>query len=463
VNPDSTEAKEIDDPLLKDLLVRATAGNIMVQVQAEDPSRIRELLPFLKKIGQEFPGMGVTSYQLSLFPGSSRKIDLELTGPDMESLVPLARRVQEDIKRAIPNVQTSAVPDLSITNPELHVWPNWERTASLGTDATELGYAVDVLVDGAYATDYSIGGEKVDLRILSNNPVDLTQNFDTVPIAVGKAGVVPISSLADVKIGTGPTAIRRIERRRAITIEVRPPADIPLGEAIEILQADVIQPLRKSDAMTNGLQANLGGTADRLVEAWVAMRFNLILALAITYLLMAALFESWVYPFVIILSVPLAAVGGFLGLWLMNQFTNQPLDIITMLGFVILIGTSVNNAILIVHQSLNHIREENMHPQQAVLESVRTRIRPIFMTTGTTIMGLFPLVLMPGAGSELYRGLGSVVLGGLVVSTMLTLIIVPSFFSLVMDAKTGWTALSPGKNVPEQETEQPEVESMTNV
>ena len=183
------------------------------------------------------------------------------------------------------------------------------------------------------------------------------------------------------------------------------------------------------------MQVRLGGTADRLAESWQAMQFNLLLALIITYLLMAGLFESWLYPLVIILTVPLAAVGGFACLWLMNQFTEQPLDIITMLGFIILIGTSVNNAILIVHQSINHIAAGELSPSAAVVESVRSRIRPICMTTGTTVLGLFPLVVMPGAGSELYRGLGSVILGGLVVSTILTLFLVPAFFSLVMDAR----------------------------
>ena len=162
--------------------------------------------------------------------------------------------------------------------------------------------------------------------------------------------------------------------------------------------------MKRNGELSAGLQVRLGGTADRLAESWQAMQFNLLLALAITYLLMAGLFESWVYPLVIILTVPLAAVGGFACLWLTNQFTEQPLDIITMLGFVILIGTAVNNAILIVHQSIHLIAEGSLSSSEAVVESVRNRIRPIFMTTGTTVLGLFPLVVMPGAGSELYRG-----------------------------------------------------------
>ncbi|MCA9228789.1 MAG: efflux RND transporter permease subunit, partial [Planctomycetales bacterium] len=144
---------------------------------------------------------------------------------------------------------------------------------------------------------------------------------------------------------------------------------------------------------------------------------------------------------VIILSVPLGAVGGIVALRMLSWYlrlTHQPpqaLDVLTMLGFVILIGTVVNNAILIVHQSLNLMREENATPNAAILESVRTRIRPIFMTTLTTVLGLSPLVLFPGAGSELYRGLGSVVLGGLFVSTVFTLIFVPTLFSLMMDVR----------------------------
>ena len=150
---------------------------------------------------------------------------------------------------------------------------------------------------------------------------------------------------------------------------------------------------------------------------------------------MAALFESWLYPFVIIFSVPLGAVGGLLGLALLNVFVLQNLDVLTMLGFVILIGTVVNNAILIVHQALNHIKDDGLGHREAIPLAVRSRVRPISITTITTVLGLLPLVLFPGAGSELYRGLGSVVLGGLLVSTVLTLVLVPTVFTLFMDMR----------------------------
>ncbi len=165
-----------------------------------------------------------------------------------------------------------------------------------------------------------------------------------------------------------------------------------------------------------------------------------ILALLVTYLLMAALFESFLYPLVILFTVPLAAVGGFLSLRIVHEqsFYNvsapiQQLDVLTMLGFVILIGIVVNNAILIVHQALTYMRRDHMRAGDAVQKSIETRTRPIIMSAMTSIFGMFPLVVMPGAGSELYRGLGSVVLGGLLISTIFTLIVIPSALTLVLD------------------------------
>ena len=183
----------------------------------------------------------------------------------------------------------------------------------------------------------------------------------------------------------------------------------------------------------------MSGTADKLSQTVEALKWNFLLALVITYLLMAALFESFLYPLVIMFSVPLAALGGFLGLAVLNKFlTYQALDVLTMLGFIILVGTVVNNPILIVHQSLNHMRQDHMNPREAIREATRTRVRPIFMSVATSTFAMMPLVLFPGAGSELYRGLGSVVVGGLIVSTVFTLFLVPSLFSLVLDARAAF-------------------------
>jgi HAE1 family hydrophobic/amphiphilic exporter-1 len=174
----------------------------------------------------------------------------------------------------------------------------------------------------------------------------------------------------------------------------------------------------------------VGGNADKLSSAIAAIQWNLILAAVIIYLLMSALFENFFYPLIIMFSVPMAGAGGLIGLRLVDRFiAPQPLDIVTMLGFIILVGTVVNNAILIVHQALNNVRYLGFKGVDAVLESVKTRIRPIFMSTTTSLFGMLPLVLSTGAGSELYRGLGSVILGGLAVSTVFTLFIIPSLLA----------------------------------
>ena len=157
---------------------------------------------------------------------------------------------------------------------------------------------------------------------------------------------------------------------------------------------------------------------------------------------MSALFENFFYPLIIMFSVPLAAAGGFVGLFLVNRLVvPQPLDIITMLGFIILVGIVVNNAILIVHQTLNNIREHGQTPRDAITESVRTRVRPIYMSSITTVFGMLPLVLFPGAGSEFYRGLGSVVVGGLLVSSIFTIFLIPALLSLALDAGARLKAL----------------------
>ena len=190
--------------------------------------------------------------------------------------------------------------------------------------------------------------------------------------------------------------------------------------------------------MLQGTNVSQSGVADKLTETRQTLQLDFILAAIIAYLLMAALFGNFIYPLIIMFTLPLAAVGGLLGLKLVNLFiAPQPFDILTMLGFIILVGVVVNNAILIVHQALNNVRLNGMSHREAVLTSVRTRLRPIYMSAATSIFGMLPLVLIPGPGSEFYRGLGSVVLGGLAVSTLFTVLVIPSLlmFAIKMERR----------------------------
>ncbi len=439
VDPDLYDPETSEYPPIADFFFVAAGRSLFMGLRCADPLRCGELVPLVQKAVGELPGTFVVAKQSSLFEQGltgGRTIDIEVVGPDIEHLITLGSTIMGGIGKSISGAQARPSPSLDLSSPEVHVIPRWEQAAELGLSASDLGYAVNALVDGAYAGDYFAGGDKIDLTIMGKEQyAQRTQDLESLPIATPRGDLVRLGTIARVQLASGPEQINRSERQRTITIEVTPPPEIALESAMERIQSEILGPLDESGALSGGYQIRLAGTADKLNDTWVALRLNLLLAVLITYLLMAALFESWVYPLVIILSVPFGAVGGFLGLWVLNRFLLQPLDVLTMLGFVILIGTVVNNAILIVHQSLNILREKRVSSKEAVLESVRTRIRPIFMTTLTSVFGLSPLVLFPGAGSELYRGLGSVVLGGLLVSSLFTLFLVPTLFSLTLETK----------------------------
>jgi multidrug efflux pump subunit AcrB len=347
---------------------------------------------------------------------------------------------------------------------EIRIKVDFVKASALGIQAGVLGTAVQGLVDGVTIGDYRMDGDNIDL-LLTRDP-DLPLDSDTlemVPIAYydrdGKPGIVPLSHLADVTQAQSPQQILRIDYQRAVMLSLSAPPGVPLEQMAGDVQA-TIDRMRQEDRLSAEGSVTLSGTADKLTQVrgallgqwhgWNGESFysiltsRMFLALLVTFLLMAALFESFLYPMVIMFSVPLATIGGFIGLALVRASdSTQQLDTLTMLGFVILVGIVVNNAILIVHQALNFMRGVGegggdrtgvIPAREAIRESVRSRIRPIFMTTATSVCGMLPLVLMPGSGSELYKGLGSVVVGGLIVSTLFTLIVVPLLFSLVLDA-----------------------------
>jgi HAE1 family hydrophobic/amphiphilic exporter-1 len=440
VDPESAEAAQLDYPVIEDFFFVARGRTVFLGMRAHDPLQVGKLVPLVQKVGSQLPGTFTVAKQSSLFEQgltAGRTIEVEITGPDLSRLVAIGGQVLGKTSQLFPTAQARPVPSLDLSSPELHVNPRLMQAAEMGVSSADLGYTVNALVDGAYTTDYFLDGDKIDLTIKGEiRLAESSQDIGALPIATPIGELVPLVALADVELSSGPEQVNHRERMRAITIEVSPPPEIALEDAMATIQAEIVQPLMESGQLPAGYRIDLAGTADKLRDTWDALRFNVLLALLITYLLMVALFESWLYPLVIILSVPLGAVGGVLALRMLNLFYFQPLDVLTMLGFVILIGTVVNNPILIVHQSLNHMRVDQMLPRQAILESVRTRIRPIFMTTITTVLGLLPLVLFPGAGSELYRGLGSVVLGGLLVSTIFSLVLVPTLFILTLDLKT---------------------------
>jgi HAE1 family hydrophobic/amphiphilic exporter-1 len=393
--------------------------------------RAGELVPLFMGQLNRIPGMFGVSNQAGIFQtrlGRGRTVDVDISGESLDHIIQVAGIMFGALMQQIPGSQIRPLPSLELLYPEVRLIPDRDRLKAAGMSAAELGIGIDVLMDGRKIGDFKQEGEKkIDLVLkASEQQIATPEALYRTMIVTPDGTSVPVSSLAALVRTTGVTEIRHLERKRTITLQVTPPFTVPLEEAMETINVKIIPEL-KEKGLLSGVDIRQSGVADKLTETRKALQLNFILAAVIAYLLMSALFGNFVYPLVIMFTLPLGAAGGFIGLKLVNVLiTTQPLDILTMLGFIILVGVIVNNAILIVHQSLNNVRFHGMEYREAVLSATRTRLRPIYMSASTSIFGMLPLVLAPGPGSELYRGLGSVILGGLAFSTILTVFVIPS-------------------------------------
>ncbi len=413
----------------------ALRGRAFIASTHIDEGKASNLIPILQTPAREEPGTLAFVFQPSLWGrsiGSGRGIDVDVLGPDLEQNYKIAQTIFFRLLGKFPPREGNRIrprPGLSLGAPEIRVTPNRLKLADNGVSAFELGQTLDVFNDGVRIAEVTFEGKRIDLTLKGKKlENETTQAIYGLPIVTRDGRILPIESLSDIQITNGPSQIRRINRFRTVTLTVGPRDNIPLEAAIDKIREEVVGPMINR-GLPDGVRIQISGSADKLQETWDEIVFDILLSIVIVYLVMAILFESFVYPLIVMLSVPVAAAGGLMGLSILNIFVDQSLDMLTMMGFIILIGIVVNNAILLVHQTLHHIRVENMDAGDAIQEATRNRVRPIFMSTLTSIFGMLPLVLFPGAGSELYRGLGSVVLGGLSLSAILTLALVPPIMS----------------------------------
>ena len=425
-------------PAIDGFFFVATPGNSFVGAAAMDSQRAGELIPILSRPIFAEPGTFGFMTQPSLFGrgvGGGRTIELNVSGQDLNEILGVAGRAAGIVSGLLPRSeghQFRPIPGLELGAPEVRLIPDRLRLADAGLDSSSLAATVDAFNDGLRVAEITVGAERVDLVIKGDRSVSdaaRTQDVGNYPVVTSSGQIVPVSALADVVLTAGPTEIRHRDRLRTVTLEVRPADNLPLEEAVELLETEVVATL-KAQGIPSDIRLAVSGTADQLSQTWSAIQINLIVALIIVFLVMAILFESFVLPLVILIAVPVAAAGGVGGLAVLNTYQTQPLDMLTLLGFIILVGIVVNNAILIVHQTLYHLRDDAMDPIDAIEEATRNRIRPIFMSTLTSVMGMLPLIVFPGEGSELYRGLGAVVVGGLSMSAFLTLLTVPPLLRL---------------------------------
>lgn len=420
---------------------------IMHITEVLDRSHVDELIEILSTKLSDVPGMSSFVTRGSIFAsnfGGSRSINVDITGGQLTDLYGAAFSVFGMARQVFENPQVRAYPSsLTMGQPVLEVHPDWERSAEFGISAQDLGYIVWVFSDGAFVDEFFLGDDKIDMFLYSTegtiqNPEDL----ENLLIYSPDGGILPLSSLATVKETISTDLIRRLDGNRTITVSIIPPKEIALEEGVEIVQREIIQALYDSGAVASGVSMRVTGASDRLTATREALTDNFIIAIVICYLLLVAILGHWGFPLVIMINVPIGISGGLVGLWLLNAFggqlgligltpIRQPMDMITMLGFLILIGTVVNNPILIVEKTMQSIRA-GVADAEAILDATRSRLRPVMMSTITTVVGLSPLVFLPGPGTELYRGLGAVVLFGLLSSALTTLLFLPALLGLVL-------------------------------
>lgn len=358
--------------------------------------------------------------------GNGRSVNIDLQGPDMEPLMAAAQVGIQKIQEHLPGTSAQPVPALSMAEPELRLIPNDRRITQAGLNRSDVANAVRAFTDGLFVAEYFDGNDRMNV-ILRGSQWSDPDEFASLPVYTPLSGIQTLGELATVTRTVGPSQLRRVDGKRTVTLIVRPPETLSLEEAMAQLEEQVIPAIKAELPVDANLLIN--GNANRMQQAIWDMLQNFILALVILFLLMTALFKSARDSLLVLTVMPMALAGGVLGLWVLNLFSFQSLDLLTMIGFIILLGLVVNNAILLVDQTRSSERE-GLSRREAVSQAVRIRARPVYMSTLTSLFGMLPLMLLPGVGSEIYRGLATVIVGGMAISALFTLILLPSLLRI---------------------------------
>ncbi len=447
-SPQQFDNGETEVPALAYINMSIEAERIRIISQPKDPAQIKPLMDALQKKYREYPAMSGFVTRGSIITsnsGGTRSVNLDISGPNLSDIYATALAAYRRAEEVFDSPRLRADPStLSLSQPLIEIKPKWARAAEVGMTTQDFGYTVAALTDGAFVDEFYLDDDKIDIYLYSksgkNASLDsLNQISVYTPIGV----VVPLSSIAEIRETVDTNIIRRVNGQRTVTLNIIPPEKIALETGVGIVKRDVVEYLRRTGAAPSSINITISGASDQLQATREALSANYVVAIIIIYLLLVAIFTHWGYPLLIMTTIPLGVAGGILGLWIFNLGGSwlpligmNPLhlsfDMIAMLGFLILMGTVVNNPILIVHQAMTNVREENMEALQAVRDAVDTRLRPIAMSTLTTVFGLAPLVFLAGEGTELYRGVGVIVMFGLLGTALVSLTFLPALTVLIL-------------------------------
>ena len=449
-SPGRFEAGQSAVPAIRYFNMRVQDSGLFVVVEPQDPAHIRPLMDALSAHFGQYPGMRAFVSRGSIITsndGGTRSVNLDIAGPDLATIYGVALGAYRRAQAVFDSPRINAQPaTLSLSQPLVELRPDWRRAAELGLSAADIGFSVAALTDGVFVDEFLLNDQKVDIYLYGQAGQSTTlDSLAQLPIYTPAGAVVPLATVTGIVERVDTNTIRRVDGRRMVTLNIIPPESVALEDGVRRVREEVVGYMRESGQLPASVTVGLSGAGDQLDATRAALSGNYVVAVIIIYLLLVAIFTHWGYPLLIMTTIPLGVAGGVLGLWLMNAVgallpliglppLSQPFDMIAMLGFLILMGTVVNNPILIVHQAMINVREAGMAPLEAVRDAVATRLRPIAMSTLTTVFGLAPLVFIPGAGTELYRGVGAIVLFGVLGTAVVALTFLPALTVMVL----GW-------------------------
>jgi multidrug efflux pump subunit AcrB len=448
-DPGPFERGETEMPPLAYYNLNVAANSIRIISEPINTAHFDALMNALDRKYSEYPGMRAFATRGSIITsndGGTRSINLDIAGSDLGEIYAVAQAAYHRADEVFDNPRIQSQPSsLSLAQPMIEVRPRWERVAELGFSADDIGFIVAALTDGSYVDEFFLADNKIDIYLYSEVGRDVAlENLPHLPVYTPSGEVLPLGALVDIVETVDTNSLRRVNGQRTVTLNIIPPRSVALETGVATVREQLVDYLRNRGDIPASVNVVISGAADQLDATRDALTSNYLIALLVIYLLMVAIFNHWGYPLLIMTSIPLGIAGGIVGLALLNGVGGllplvgltaivQPFDMISMLGFLILMGTVVNNPILIVHRAVQNVQEQAMDPQSAVSEAVEVRLRPIAMSTITTLVGLAPLVLIPGAGTELYRGVGAIVMFGILGAALVTLTVLPALTVTVLE------------------------------
>lgn len=382
----------------------------------------KEISDEIREIAKDVPGAEISVSESSMMMGmSSGAISISVKGDDIDTL----RNIGDDFKDIIEKVDGTREVTTSYDDgiPQVQIIADRGIASQYGLTTAQIGSSVSGVLSGSNVTKFKIDGDELDVVLKGDNMYGQSMSLlGILPVPTPAGSNVPLSEIAEIKVEEGPISITRENQIRVLTV-----SGSVVGRDIQSVSSE-IESLLKQYEMPSGYSYAFGGETEQIEETFTDLAMVMLVAIVLVYMIIAAQFESLIQPLSIMFSVPLALSGGFIGLFI----TGLPLNVIGIIGLIILVGIVVNNAIVLVDY-INNRRSRGEERNAAIMKAGPIRIRPIMMTALTTILGLVPMAMGIGEGAELTQSMGVVVIGGLSLSTVLTLVVVPVMYTIFDD------------------------------